>query len=264
MNITHYYTSEAKNNSSQFGSHSEKLTANSFREVYERFLQATGVKKDFELAAFLEISPASVSGSKRRQNIPYSWYLKVAEKSGVSVNWLRHGDEQNGEINSKPTENIIYNDKAKNEVQTQRIVTADTELVMVPLVEARLTAGTGSFETSDNICRRYAFRNDFLARKGNALRMVLMRVAGDSMEPEIKNDDTVLIDQSQTQIRAGQIYAVGVEDLVYLKMIDTLPGKILLKSYNPDYAPIEILTNGDLQESVRIIGHVIWVARELF
>ncbi|WP_328285308.1 S24 family peptidase [Alkalidesulfovibrio alkalitolerans] len=65
--------------------------------------------------------------------------------------------------------------------------------------------------------------------------MVLMRVMGDSMEPEIKNADVVLIDQSQRQLGHGQVFAVGVEDLVYLKIIDTLSGKLLLKSFNPAY-----------------------------
>jgi phage repressor protein C with HTH and peptisase S24 domain len=126
-----------------------------------------------------------------------------------------------------------------------------------------LAAGSGSFEASGEVNGRYAFRNEFLSRRGNPAQMVLMRVAGDSMEPKIENDDTVLIDQSQKEPRPGQVYAVGVEDMVYLKMIDTLPGKMLLKSYNPAYPPIEVNTNGDLEQGVRIIGHVVWVGREM-
>ncbi|WP_242653058.1 S24 family peptidase [Pseudodesulfovibrio hydrargyri] len=134
---------------------------------------------------------------------------------------------------------------------------------MVPLVQARLAAGSGSFESSGEVNGRYAFRNEFLSRRGNPAQMVLMRVAGDSMEPKIENDDTVLIDQSQREPRPGQVYAIGVEDMVYLKMIDTLPGKMLLKSYNPAYPPIEVDIEGDLVHGVRIIGHVVWVGREL-
>jgi phage repressor protein C with HTH and peptisase S24 domain len=93
--------------------------------------------------------------------------------------------------------------------------------------------------------------------------MVLMRVMGDSMEPEIKNNDTVLIDQSQTLPGPGQVFAVGIEDMVYLKMVDSLPGKIILKSFNPAFPPIEVDARGDLATGVRIIGHVVWVGREL-
>ena len=172
----------------------------------------------------------------------------LAESTGVSIQWLVTGVEV-----LKPGETG----------KDTRVCMDGTELVMVPLVQARLAAGSGSFEASGEVNGRYAFRNEFLSRRGNPAQMVLMRVAGDSMEPKIENDDTVLIDQSQKEPRPGQVYAVGVEDMVYLKMIDTLPGKMLLKSYNPAYPPIEVNTNGDLEQGVRIIGHVVWVGREM-
>ena len=87
-------------------------------------------------------------------------------------------------------------------------------LVMVPMVEARLSAGTGSFETSADVVRHYAFREDFLRRKGSPSHMALLRVSGDSMEPRICHNDVVLVDQSQKDPVPGRIYAVSVEDLV--------------------------------------------------
>ena len=85
-------------------------------------------------------------------------------------------------------------------------------LVMVPMVEARLPAGTGSFETSGDVVRHYAFREDFLRRKGSPSHMALLRVSGDSMEPRICHNDVVLVDQSQKDPVPGRIYAVSVED----------------------------------------------------
>jgi len=135
---------------------------------------------------------------------------------------------------------------------------------MVPMVEARLSAGTGSFETGASVERRYAFRSDWINAKGQPSKMVLMRVAGDSMEPQIFNNDTVLLDQSQTTPRAGGLFAIGVEDVVYIKMVDTLPGKIILKSFNPAYEPLEIDARGDLVDGIRIIGRAVWIGRELY
>ncbi len=139
----------------------------------------------------------------------------------------------------------------------------DVDMVYVPLVEARLSAGTGSFETGGEAERRYAFRADFLSRKGQPSKMVLMRVDGDSMEPDIKHGDVVLIDQSQTTPRAGAMFAVSVEDLVYIKMVDALPGKIILKSSNSGYGPLEYDARGDLADGIRIVGKAIWLGREL-
>ena len=53
---------------------------------------------------------------------------------------------------------------------------------MVPRVKARLSAGSGSLETSDDIEERYAFKSKWLRSKGQASKMVLMYVTGDSME----------------------------------------------------------------------------------
>ncbi len=137
------------------------------------------------------------------------------------------------------------------------------QIVMVPMVEARLSAGGGSFETSGAVERHYAFRLDFLLRKGNPASMVLLRVSGDSMQPRILHNDVVLIDQSQNEPVPGRIYAVGVEDMVYLKIVNAMPGKLILSSVNPEYPPIEAETGEQMADLVRIIGRAIWVGREL-
>lgn len=136
-------------------------------------------------------------------------------------------------------------------------------MVYVPLVKARLSAGTGSFETDGESEKRYGFRNDFLTRKGQPSNMVLMRVVGDSMEPNILHDDVVLVDQSQTTPTPGALFAVGIMDMVYIKMVDALPGRIILKSSNSEYGPIEIDARGDLVDGIRIIGKAVWLGREL-
>lgn len=136
-------------------------------------------------------------------------------------------------------------------------------LVMVPMVEARLSAGTGSFETSGDVVRHYAFRENFLRRKGSPSHMALLRVSGDSMEPRICHNDVVLVDQSQKDPVPGRIYAVSVEDLVYLKVVNAMPGRLILSSYNPAYPPIEACTTDQLADLVRIVGRAVWVGREL-
>ena len=141
--------------------------------------------------------------------------------------------------------------------------TAEARLMMVPMAEARLSAGTGSFETGGEVLRHYAFRWDFLHRKGNPSQMVLLRVSGDSMQPQIMHNDVVLIDQGQRDPVPGRIYAVGVEDMVYLKVVNAMPGRLILTSFNPDYAPIEAETGEQLADLVRVIGRAVWVGREL-
>lgn len=220
-----------------------------FEDCLARLMSASGARSDSELARILEIKPPSVAAARKRQQIPGAWVKKIAERFSVSADWLFFGTGEE-KVGSR-------------EPGAARLCTCDTELVLVPMVQARLAAGTGSFETSDEVDGLYAFRSSFLSRRGNPARMVMMRVAGDSMEPKIEDGDVVLIDQSQAQPQPGQVYAVGIEDAVYIKVIDFLPGKLVLKSANPAYPPIEVDARQDLADGVRIIGHVIWVGREL-
>ncbi|MGE4296565.1 MAG: S24 family peptidase [Desulfovibrionaceae bacterium] len=130
----------------------------------------------------------------------------------------------------------------------------------VPKVRARLCAGGGSFEVNGEIEGYYAFHSDWLRRKGHPESMVLMDVFGNSMEPEIREGDTVLIDEQRQEILAGGIYAVGVEDTVMVKRIEKRPGALALLSDNPDYSPI--LLKGEELATVRVIGKIVWVCRE--
>jgi phage repressor protein C with HTH and peptisase S24 domain len=80
------------------------------------------------------------------------------------------------------------------------------------------------------------------------------------MAPELKDGDTVLVDESQKAIIAGALYAVGIEDTVMVKRVEKHPNNLVLQSDNKDYAPI-FLNESDMNMA-RIIGKVVWVARE--
>jgi len=195
-----------------------------------------GVSSDTDLAKKLGMTQSAISGAKARGKVPSSWIVEAVTAFGVSLPWLSTGEGPKH---------------------------AEGDLIPIPMVDAILSAGLGSFEVSDDSERKYAFRSDFLQRKGSPANMVLMRVDGDSMEPEIKSGDVVLIDQSQKTLRPGQIYAVGVEDMVFLKIVSAMPGKVMLRSLKEGYPPLEVDTRGDLEDSVRIVGRCVWSCREL-
>lgn len=270
----------------------------SFEDILARMKAACGVRTDKELASALGIKYSTITTTRRRGTVPAAWFLEVADKFGASIDWLRAGigamklgslkfskmrpserkDDTASDENGPLWKASLYKqheprDRAEGEAKhpqvasvyngRETLVCHDCEITMVPMVEARLSAGGGSWETSADSDRRYAFRTDFLRRKGSASAMVLMRVAGDSMEPEIKDNDIVLVDTSNTTPRPGRLFAIAVEDLVYLKKVDAEPGRLILTSANPAYAPLEIDARGDLHNGIRIIGKAVWVGREL-
>ena len=138
------------------------------------------------------------------------------------------------------------------------------QTIYVPKVEARLSAGTGSLEVSDNIKGYFGFRSDWLRRKGCPTQMVLMSITGDSMRPTLENGDLALVNLAQTDVVSGGIYAVGVDDSVLVKRLDKRPGKIVLVSDNREaYEPQELdMTDEIVRDSLRVIGRVLWWCRE--
>ena len=222
----------------------------SFQAILTRLTQALGVSSDSDLGRALGITPQSVSGARKRGEIPPAWIQACAAQTGVNADWLFFG--------RGPMRLVEADEGELPCAQDAR----DSELVIIPLAEARLSAGTGSMEVSAHQEGGYAFRSDFLRRKGNPRRMVLMRVSGDSMVPEIFDNDLVLLDRGQTDITPGRLYAVGFEDAIYIKRIDKLPGKVILHSVNPAYPPLTLDLRGDNAEQFRVIGRVLWSGRE--
>lgn len=192
---------------------------------------------------------------------------------GINPMWLFQGvgpmytDEKMTDVSA-----IGLGGKAAGIAGFSDLETADMSVVApdgiqtlyVPKVEARLSAGTGSLEISDNVRGYFGFRSDWLHRKGCPSKMVLMTVTGDSMRPTLENGDLALINLAQTDVVNGGIYAVGLEDSVVVKRLERLPGKLVLVSDNRDaYNPRELdMTDEAVCESVRVIGRVLWWCRE--
>lgn len=138
----------------------------------------------------------------------------------------------------------------------------DTDVFrMVPVAEARLNAGGGSVVLSEKINDHYAFRNQWLRKIASEVKnIIMMFVDGDSMAPTIEPGDVVMIDQGRTTIKTGCIYALGMDDSVLLKRLDLLyGGRVRIISDNKEEYPSYVVDAADL----RIIGQVIWYAREL-
>jgi phage repressor protein C with HTH and peptisase S24 domain len=146
--------------------------------------------------------------------------------------------------------------------QSSEMSCAGSEFTYVPKVRPRLMPGGLSFEMSDALDGIYAFRTDYLKNVGQPKDMVLFEVSGDSMDPEIKHGDTVLVDKSQHEVIPGNIYGIGIDEEVVVRRVEKSPGQIVLVSENSQkYQPIGVVVEG--QSSVRIIGRVIWMGRKM-
>lgn len=216
------------------------MSASRFESFLQRIFQATGVTSQTELASVLKINRSAITQARKKNSIPDKWILQLYKTYGLSPDWVETGSGQTFIKKSSPNDSIFKH---------------------IPKVKARLSAGGGSFEVGSEIEGYYAFRKDWLTTKGNGNKMILMDIFGNSMEPEMKDGDTILIDESQKDILAGAIYAVGIDDTIMVKRVEKHPNKLVLLSDNKDYSPIYL--QGNEISSVRIIGKVIWISREL-
>ncbi len=217
------------------------MTSPDFDDIIQRVFEATGIDTQNELAQALKINRSAVTQARKKGQVPDRWLLKLYRKFGLNPEWLESGDGRS--FLKKPSGGAV------------------SEFEKIPKVNARLCAGDGSFETDADIQCYYSFQKEWLRKKGTAEAMVLFDIFGNSMEPEIRNGDTVLVDQSQKAILAGALYAVGIEDTILVKRIEKRPNKLVLLSNHKDYLPI--MLNREEAAAVRIIGKVIWICREI-
>ena len=218
--------------------------------VLNDLLRLLGLSKDNQLAEWLGVSAQAVSQARKKDKVPDGWLVQAALRQGFSLDALL--------FDSSPEPCGTQQTAESREEEQSKI-----DISLVPLVAARLSAGGGSLETGGDVLNHFAFRQDWLQRKGNPEEMVLMRVYGDSMEPVIHHNDLVLIDQGKRHIIPHAVFAVGIDDEIYVKQVETQPGhRLVLRSFNERYAPVEIDMRGDLADSIRILGRAIWWCHE--
>ena len=206
-----------------------------FEGFMRRLAKGARIHSQNQLARALGIHRSAVTQAKRKGAVPRQWVYRVSEAFDLDVQWLMTG--------------------AKDAAALR-----DEDLVWVPWIEARLSAGGGSFETLATVKDGVPFSRALVQPLGQAAAMVLMDVAGDSMEPQIRSGDTVMIDREQTALVAGGIYAVGIDDTIMVKRLEKRPGKLALISDNRVYETVLV---DPAAENVRILGRVVWLSRRI-
>ena len=207
-----------------------------------RAFEALQISSQNKLAILLGINRAGITQAKKKGTVPEKWILELYRKYGINPDWIETG-------------------KGKMFIAERGGSVIAPKYRSVPYVKALLCAGDGSFEVDETIRDYWMFKTDWLNHKGSASHMILIDIYGNSMEPELKNGDTVMIDTSLKDILAGSITAVGIDDTIMVKRIEKHPGKLVLRSDNKDYEPIYL--GLDEMDSFRIIGKVVWISRDV-
>lgn len=89
----------------------------------QRLMQALGAQTDAELARALGITPQSVSGARKRGEVPPAWVQTCAASTGVNAHWLFFGRGP-----------MRLPEAAEGELPSTQ-VDCESELIIVPLLK---------------------------------------------------------------------------------------------------------------------------------
>ncbi len=91
----------------------------------------------------------------------------------------------------------------------------------------------------------------------------VLRVRGDSMEPELHDGDRLLVDVTRHVPALGEMFVLWDSDRLVVKRVEPLPGggdtpRLRLKSACPDYE--DYICHA---RDVRVVGKVIWTLKRM-
>lgn len=134
------------------------------------------------------------------------------------------------------------------------------EYALIPLYDARCSAGHGSWNEGCRVLTQLAFTRYSLRKKGlEAAQLSAIRVDGDSMEGLLKDGDTVLLDHRRNSLEGEAVYVIRLDDHLSAKRLQRqFDGSVHIISENKAYRDMVVPKErlGDLE----IVGRVVWSA----
>ncbi len=172
--------------------------------------------------------------------------VAIAKTADVSIEWLATG------LGSMRKSNAI------SEGESSEM----SEFALIPGYSIQISAGNGTEAEKEQVTRKLAFRHKWLKYKGLSEKdLVLVFTKGDSMEPTISDNNTLMIDTSQTELQDGHIYVIRTNNQLVVKRIQNTMNGFFLISDNKEYKEIELTYNE--ADDLQVIGRVVWIGKDL-
>lgn len=138
--------------------------------------------------------------------------------------------------------------------------------VYIPLYDVKAGAGRSVVvDDGEHPVDALAFRDEWIRQTlrvaPNDLRLIY--VEGDSMEPDLRSGDIILIDHTDRTARREGIYVIRMDGSLLVKQIQRLPGGIVkVTSRNAAFEPFTVPA-AQLEENTEfaIVGRVVWACR---
>ena len=134
----------------------------------------------------------------------------------------------------------------------------------VPEMEVEAAAGPGALNDEFAAEKaRWRLPEGMIRHEGDAIPedLRILRVRGNSMEPEMREGDRLMVDTARRRPATGELFVLWDGNGLVAKRVETLrgePPRLRLLSANPDYGPYTCLA-----DEVHIAGKILWVVRRI-
>ena len=225
---------------------------NDTHETMQRVLDLTG-EKPADIARKTDNSPQNVNNWIKR-GISKKGAVEVAKVYGLSVDWILTGQGE-----PEPSATLLN----KTIQMWEKGDTPPDGMIAIEFL-TDITASLGNGYINDEYGEKSElwFSQDTLNKCNvNPAHAKAIRVAGDSMMPELTDGQVIAIDTSATRIFDGEIYAFKKSGETKVKYLFKLADGFKAVSRNDDKLryPDEIYTASDIEnENIEILGQFWW------
>lgn len=136
------------------------------------------------------------------------------------------------------------------------------QILPVPIYDVEVAAGYGRAPLDEGAIGSWPLPRAWAIEQfGDNADLRMLRVSGDSQEPELRNGDAVIINKRQNRLATG-MHVVRLDDTLMIKRIQ-LEGRVVrLVSNNKTYPDVAVDLRDD-QHRFEIIGKAVWAGKLL-
>ncbi|AVI67255.1 transcriptional regulator [Shewanella sp. WE21] len=173
--------------------------------------------------------------------------ITLADKTGVSIEWLATG--RGDEVREVKA---LYN--AGLDIE---------EFALIPGYRIQVSAGHGALNPEQLEPSRFlAFRRKWLKFRGfNESELAIVWAKGDSMEPTIHSNDTLVVHLGRNNPADGHIYIFRDGDNLFVKRFQNMLGTWRLISDNNFYRDLDVPKQE--QHQFEVVGQVVHIAKDI-
>lgn len=220
------------------------------QEFSERMMKIAKLKFNDNLSLFARavgvVQPSLARWVKGEADPTRTNLVKIAEASGVSLDWLALGvgnmDRVEPQAKKSEVNLIASNDETFSVIEDCR--------------EVRISAGGGGFNDEYKPYQTTKVEKAWLdSRRLKAEDCAMFLVSGDSMYPTLKDGEEIIVDRSKKELKDGKIFVLNNEGAMLVKKVQITYNGITLISQNTEYTPIEL--DAEQANSLIVIGQVV-------